>query len=108
MNFIFKKGFRESVKITQTTVFDQQKLVFQKLELILKLSKVLIILGSFSFYFKVVAQIALKGNYLEFCRFEYFFGFLAKLFYVSLVDYMYDLIGSLFAIVVNVEIADLR
>ena len=50
--------------MTHTTLFDENKLVFQKLdpilncELVSKLSKVLIIIGSLRFHLKVVVEVA--------------------------------------------------
>ena len=63
MNLV-KEAIEKSVKITQTNLFDQNKLVFQKLEaimnpdLVLKSPKVLIILGFLRFHFKVVVRVA--------------------------------------------------
>ena len=52
--------------MTQTTLFEQNKLVSQKLDaimipqLVLELQKVLIIIGSLRSHFKVVVRVALK------------------------------------------------
>ena len=57
--FLKKNGSREVRKMTQTTLFEQNKSIFQKLdaiinpELVLKLSKVLIIMCLVRFHFKV-------------------------------------------------------
>ena len=54
---IVKKDLEKCVKMTHTTLFDQNKLVFQKLdalmnpELVLKSPKILIIIGSLRFQF---------------------------------------------------------
>ena len=58
MNLVFKKALEKCVKINHTTLFDQNKLVFQKLdaimipELVLKLQKVFIIIGFLRFHLK--------------------------------------------------------
>ena len=92
------------VKMTHTTLFDQNKLVFQKLdaimnpELVLKMPKVYIIIGSLRFHFKVNVRVAFSKNenFLEFSRFGYFFWLLMEIFYIPLVDYMYDLMCKFF------------
>ena len=80
-----------------TTLFDQNKLCFQKLdsimipELVLKLPNVLIIIDSLRFHFKVDLQVAFfKKNFIELSRFEYFFLVVFETFYIPIVDYMYD------------------
>ena len=63
MNLV-KQALEKSAKITITTLFDQIKLAFQKLnaimipELVLKLPKVLIIIVSLRFHFKVNLRVA--------------------------------------------------
>ena len=54
------------VQMTYTTLFKQNKLIFQKLdeimnpELALEFLKVLIVIGSLMFHFKVVMQVVFK------------------------------------------------
>ena len=84
MNFVKKKeALEKCVKITHTTLFDQNKLSFQKLdvimnlELALKKPKVLIIIVFIRFHFKVVVQGVLQKK-LKFSSIELFwvlFGF---------------------------------
>ena len=90
--------------MTHTTWFDQNKLVFQNLdailnlELVLKLPKVYIIIGSLRFHLKVDVQVALykNENFLEFSCFGYFFKLPVEIFYILLVDYMYDFMWTVF------------
>ena len=50
------------------------------------------------FHFKVDVRVAffLNENFLEFSRFWYFLKLLVELFYISLVDYMYDWMCKVF------------
>ena len=62
-------------------------------ELVLKMPKVYIIIGSLRFQFKVSVRVTFSKNenFLEFSRFGYFFWLLVEIFYIPLYDYMYDL-----------------
>ena len=65
--------------MTHTTLFDQNKLVFQKLDAIMN-------------------PVAFSKNeiFLEFSRLGYFFVLLVEIFYIPLVDFMYDLTCKVF------------
>ena len=64
MGICKKKALEKCVKVTLTTLFDQNKLVSQKrdaimiLELLMKFANVLFIIGSLRFQFKVDVQVA--------------------------------------------------
>ena len=64
MHFEEKRLYEKGVKVTHTTLFDQTKLVFQKLDAImipeqaLKVPKVLIIIGSLRFHLQIDVQVA--------------------------------------------------
>ena len=86
MNFERKKALKKCLKMTHTTLFDQNKLVFKKIEAILNPElencKKIKIIGSLRFHFKVVLQVAFKKNenILGFTRFMFFFGFIWNYF----------------------------
>ena len=90
--------------MTHKTLFDQNKLVFQKLdaivipELVLKWPKFHIIIGSLRFILKLMCKWLFKKRkfLLEFSHFGYFFRLLVKIFYIPLVDYMYYLMCKVF------------
>ena len=88
--------------MTRTTLFDQNKLFPHKLdailnpELVLKFPKVLFIIGYLRFHLKLLCFF-LNENFLKFSRFGYFSGLLVKIFYFTLVDYMYDLMCKVFS-----------
>ena len=102
VNFLKSKRRKNEkcLKITLTTLFYHIKLFSQKFnaELAKKLAKVLIIIDSLRFHFKVDMRVAFKKNenIPEFSQFGYFLGLLVEIFYIPLVDYMYDLMCNIF------------
>ena len=64
-------------------------------ELVLKLPKVLIVIGAF-FMLRCEWRLKRKENVLEFSSFGYFLSLLVELFYIPLVDYMYYLMCKVF------------